>query len=487
MKVTFLREGKSVIVPEGETLLAAAILAGIRVDAPCGGNGTCGKCHAEANGREILLCQEKVTEDTEVLIPVSESARILTEGTDIVRETDGKNRYVLAFDIGTTTVVGYLLSGMTGEVLSSVSMLNPQISYGADVISRIQYVLDHDSSELTDCIREAITSLTGDACQKAGVRTEDVTAASIVGNTCMHHLFLGINPHSMTVPPYMPEVSEAIECSSQGMLPLGESAEIRILPNIAGFVGADTVACIEACGMDMSEENCLMIDIGTNGEMVLGNKKRRVACSTAAGPAFEGAKISQGMRGAEGAIDHVFLKDGMVSCHVIGKGKALGICGSGLLDLIACLRRMDFIDESGWMKEKSYPIPGTEVSLTQRDVREIQVAKAAIRAGIDLMTEYMGIEMEEIHTVYLAGAFGNYLNPASMCDIGMIPPELLTKIQPVGNAAGEGAKMCALSREAFERSGRIAKETEFLELATREDFQDVFIDELEFPEVSDEF
>ena len=257
----------------------------------------------------------------------------------------------------------------------------------------------------------------------------------------------------------------------------------RILPNIAGFVGGDTVGCMVSTRFDREEELTLLIDIGTNGEMVLGNRSRRIACSTAAGPAFEGARISCGMRGTEGAVDHVTLQDGQLHHHVIGAVPPAGLCGSGLLDLVAALLELGIISESGRMKSKAYTLC-PNVTLTQKDVREVQLAKAAIRAGIELLAESMGAEVSDIRKVYLAGAFGNYMDPASACRIGMLPPVLLDRIIPIGNAAGEGAKLCALSREEFAYSQRLAKETEFLELASLPQFHSRYISALEFWEAN---
>ena len=254
-----------------------------------------------------------------------------------------------------------------------------------------------------------------------------------------------------------------------------------VLPNIAGFVGGDTVGCMVSTRFDRKEALSLIIDIGTNGEMVLGDKHRRIACSTAAGPAFEGAKISCGMRGADGAVDHVWMENGEVKYHVIGDAPPEGLCGSGLLDLVAVLLDLEIIDESGRMEGKQYTLCD-HVTLTQKDVREVQLAKAAIRAGIELLAETLHRDVSDIQNVYLAGAFGNYLTPASACRIGMIPPVLLDRITPIGNAAGEGAKLCALNREEYLYSQRLAKETEFLELASLPQFQDCYVDALEFSE-----
>lgn len=468
--VTFQPGDLTVQVEAGTTLLQAQIAAGLRPDAPCGGKGTCGKCIVLLDGQEVLTCQTTVDRDMTVITRQEQSVNVLTGGLNVKTTPDGAHKYVLAIDIGTTTVVGYLLSGIDGQMLASASCVNPQSQFGADVISRIQHAMDVGGEALSACIRRALRELTAQVCEKADITPDDISAASIVGNTAMHHLLLGIDPKPLVTPPYMPAVFEAME-----------AGKARILPNIAGFVGGDTVGCMVSTRFDRLEDLTLLIDIGTNGEMVLGNKHRRIACSTAAGPAFEGAKISCGMRGAEGAVDHVTLKDGEISYHVIGEGQPKGLCGSGLLDLVAVLLDAEIISGSGRMEGKEYRLCDN-VTLTQKDVREVQLAKAAIRAGIELLAEQMGVEVADIKRVYLAGAFGNYMDPASACRIGMIPPVLLDRIEPIGNAAGQGAILCALSRTEFTYSQQIAAHTEFLELASLPDFQDCYVDALEFEE-----
>lgn len=479
--ITFQPGGIQVTVPEGTTLLQAQIQAGLRPDAPCGGRGVCGKCRVVLqDGREVLACQTPVAEDAIVRLGQARAAQILTDarGAADVRP-DGTDPYVLAFDVGTTTLAAYLLSGETGAQLAQASCLNPQSQYGADVISRIQMALEGGGEALRRCVLDAMAALTEELAGKAGIAAGDITAAAVVGNTAMHHLLLGIDPTPLVTPPYMPRVRDALELPGEELLPI--RGTLRALPNIAGFVGGDTVGCLVSTRFDRLEELTLLIDIGTNGEMVLGDRRRRIACSTAAGPAFEGAKISCGMRGAAGAVDHVAWRDGKMSYHVIGDGPAAGLCGSGLLDLTASLLEAGTIDETGRLAGGAYPLcPG--VTLTQKDVREVQLAKGAIRTGIELLAKALGAAVEDIRTVYLAGAFGNYLNPASACRIGMIPPVLADRVVPIGNAAGEGAKLCAVSREEFVYSQRLAQSTEFLELASLPEFQDRFVDSLGFSE-----
>lgn len=479
-RVTFLPAGITVPVEEGTTLLQAEIQAGLKPYAPCGGNGTCGKCKVTVQaGAEVLACQTIVGSDCTVTLPQASAARILTQSQSVQTTPDGADEYTLAIDIGTTTVVAYLLSGKTGALLSQASTLNPQGQYGADVISRIQYVLDGGREEMQRCILAALDSLTRQAAQRAAIAPEKITCTAIVGNTAMHHLLLGIDPRPLVTPPYMPKERAERVMGAKPLLPT--AGNVRILPNIAGFVGGDTVGCLVASRFDRREALTLLIDIGTNGEMVLGDRNRAVACSTAAGPAFEGAKISCGMRGAEGAVDHVFQKGGQVSYHVIGDVPPKGLCGSGLLDLIAVLLETGEIDEMGRLEHGDYRLC-ENVVLTQKDVREVQLAKAAIRAGIELMAKHLDVEIEAISQVLLAGAFGNYLDPASACRIGMIPPRLVEKIQPIGNAAGEGAKLCSLSKAEFAYAAKLAEETEFLELAALPEFQDCYVDCLTFEE-----
>ena len=297
-----------------------------------------------------------IRDNITVRIPEKSDMQILKHGTSVSVQPDGRDRYILAYDIGSTTVVCYLLDGISGEELAKESILNPQTAYGADVISRIEYVLKNHSSELQYCITHVLASLAAKAAAKAGIPLSEITLACVVGNTAMHHLFLGIDPSPLTVPPYMPKVSNAMEIPAAPLLPIHPEGRIRILPNIAGFVGADTVACMTSVHFDQLDELTLMIDIGTNGEMVLGDRHRQIACSTAAGPAFEGARISCGMRGIPGAIDHVSVKNGEVCYHTIGNAEVRGLCGSGLLDLTAALLDTGFLSEAGLMQAPEYRI-----------------------------------------------------------------------------------------------------------------------------------
>lgn len=474
--VTVLPGKVKITVPTDTNLLDALRNAGLAPDAPCGGRGTCGKCRVTVDGVEMLACRTKVDRDMTVELSASAKAAILTDGLAV---QSGGTGYSLAFDIGTTTVVGFLLDG--GSELSCESARNPQAAYGADVISRIQYALKTDGTVLTKVIRACLTELTETLCRKAGVAAGDIRTVSIVGNPAMQQLFLGIAPENLAKIPFAPALTEGKRVNASEYLPILEKAELLIVPDISGFVGADTVACMLATQMDRQEDWTLLVDIGTNGEMVLGNRDRLVACSTAAGPALEGANISCGMRGQAGAIDHVRLENGEMECTVIGGGRAIGICGSGLIDAAASALELGLINARGRVQTGDRNIPLTDdIVLTQDDVRQLQLAKGAIAAGIRLMAAHLGIELEDIRRVYLAGAFGTFMDPESACRAGLLPQELAGKIQAIGNAAGSGAKMLACDPSALEYAQALVEKTEFLELASVPDFQHCFAENMRF-------
>lgn len=465
----------------GRTLMQFMQNGGIYLEAPCGGKGTCRKCLVTVNGEQRLACRTVIDRDMTVLLPDAAAEHILTGAKGCFWPAEPIQGYTMAFDVGTTTIAGYLMDGSDGRELAAVSAPNPQREFGADVITRIQYALGGEAGKLRQAVLDALASLVCQATDRAGISPEEISRAALVGNTCMHHLLLGIDTEPLSRPPYSAAVTQALTLPARDFLPAGKDALLYVLPNIAGFVGADTVGCLLASGIDEANGWTLLVDIGTNGEMVLGRGERRIACSTAAGPAFEGAKIECGMSGAEGAIDHVWADEDKIYCSVIGGGHAVGICGSGLLDAAAVLLEKGVIAPNGRMAEKRVYLKDG-VFLSQKDVRQIQLAKAAIRAGIELMARTMGIACDEIDRLLLAGAFGNYMSPKSACAIGLLPPVLLNRIQPVGNAAGAGAKAAAISTAAFEKAQELACSTGFLELAALPEFQDTYLKMLDFRE-----
>lgn len=487
-RITFEKEQIVYEAEKGMTLLEAEIAAGLVPDAPCGGAGKCGKCRVVADGEKVLACRTRIDRDMMVDTDFVEEDRvqILIDGCErqvslSVEDLppDVERPLLVGIDLGSTTIVGYLLDGQSGERLAVKSMLNPQRQYGADVVMRSNYAMENGMEILSGCVRMAVSVMLKEMAAECGRNEEDIVRIVMVGNSCMHHLFLEIPVDTLVLAPYVPRVKDAMAVKALDLrIMVHPEAMVYWLPNIGGFVGADTVGCILASGLEKKEKMTLMVDIGTNGEIVLGNRDGMIACSTAAGPAFEGAKIACGMRGSLGAIDHVYLEDGQMKYHVIGDETPVGICGSGLLDAAACMLDLGLVDESGRMEETYYFTPN--VYICQKDIRELQLAKAAIAAGIRILLDHRGVAMEDVGELLLAGAFGNYLNPVSACRIGLLPQKLSDRIVPVGNAAGTGAQIAAINSGEYERSSQLARETEFLELAHLPDFQDIYVEELEF-------
>jgi len=465
-------------------LMAVLQENGIYLDAPCGGNGKCGKCKVIVNGKEVLACETVVDRDMEVILPQKSGLNVLHSGITALRQIDPeKEGPLLAFDIGTTSVVCFLLDGKTGEELAKSSMLNPQTAFGADVISRIQTALRGELVQETTAIRNGMTALTQQVCTDANIDPAEIGVVSVVGNPAMQQLFLGISPENLAGVPFAPILTEAETVSCKEILPICPNARLLIVPDISGYIGADTMGCVLSTEIYKKEEITLMVDIGTNGEMVLGNKDRMIACSTAAGPALEGANIQFGMRGTDGAIDHVWLENGEVKCSVIGGVEAKGICGSGLIDAIAVGLNMGLLNKRGRIGNEEHIFRLAEnIYLTQDDIRQVQLAKGAIYAGIFLMAKQLGITISDIEKVQLAGAFGSFLNPQSACRIGLLPEELQSKIEAVGNAAGSGAKMLACDKKLLALTQKLAEKIEFLELASLPEFSRTFAKAMNFRE-----
>lgn len=489
-ELTILPAGKRLTVKPGTNLRQAILAAGVWLDSPCGGRGTCGKCGVRLNGQSVLACQTVIREDASVELPEAGAPRMPPVGAEMAhRSSPAPRDCLIAADIGTTSVVCLLLDGATGETLAAASMLNPQTAFGADVISRIQAALSGALEQERDMIRAGLTELIRTLCAQAYAAPEDIRTVSVVGNPAMQQLFLGIPPKNLASAPFPPVLTAAETLPCRDILPVCPNAALLTVPDIGGYVGADTVACVLATGLYDAGELTLMVDIGTNGEMVLGGRRRMVACSAAAGPALEGANIRFGMRGAAGAIDHVWLENGALRYSVIGGGRAAGICGSGLIDAVAVLAETGQINRRGRLQTKTErdgqrAVELTEdIFLTQEDIRQVQLAKGAIHAGIELMARQMDIEIGEIRQVLLAGAFGSYMDPVSACRIGLLPPELEGRTRAVGNAALSGAALLARDPGGLALSQQIRDRTQFLELASLPEFPGVFARCMGFCEV----
>jgi uncharacterized 2Fe-2S/4Fe-4S cluster protein (DUF4445 family) len=610
IRVKFLPSDRTVAVPAGNTILQAAIEAGVPIEGVCGGNGLCGKCKVRLQmdntkaekGRLtpaerkflaeddieagwVLACQHPLFEDAVVFLrdlkdvherkigtadsekvglhessikklhvvlkkpsledqcadwerlidalpvgniafsrlaasslpqtlrngkfnvtAVLDDARLLAvEPGDTTARAFG-----LAIDIGTTTLAVYLIDLNQGIVLASGAATNPQNVFGADVISRIAYASSPDAlRELQKIVVGGINGIIESLTEKTHINISEIYQVVVVGNTTMGHLFLGIDPSFLARAPFIPVFNKAVEVNA-GELGLAalETSSVTLLPNVAGYVGSDTVGVMLAVGADRLEGVHLIVDIGTNGEIILVGKGRILTCSTAAGPAFEGAKIRHGMRAAEGAIERVSISSD-VEAMTIGSGKPAGICGSGLVDALSEMVRTGIVEGSGRLLDRPERLASlppalrqrlrtaggqaefvlvrgqdsadrSDIVITQKDIREVQLAKGAIMAGIRVLMREMKVGTEEIEQVLLAGAFGNYIGRASSLGIGLLPFVPIEKIKAIGNAAGKGAQMALLSAEERQRAFVLAQRTRHMELSTDKRFQEAFISSLAF-------
>lgn len=414
--------------------------------------------------------------------------------------------YGMAFDIGTTTIAGSLLNLNTGEHLGAVSGVNPQAVHGGDLMSRISFA-QFDPKKLAVLRGKLLTAMNdfiAQAADEAGIDRSNIYKIVVVGNTCMHHVFLGIDTSHVGLAPYAPAFRNPLVIPS-GEVPLknAPNAHVCTLPIIAGFVGADTIAALLASRVYESDTIQAVVDIGTNGEVVLGNKDRLMACSAPAGPALEGGEISQGMRAAVGAIDAIEISDDDVSVRTIDDAPAIGICGSGLIDIVSKLRARDLINKRGRLLHKDYDaLPetlsrrfvkteksrgfslvsdtvsghGQEIILTQGDIRQLQLAKGAIYSAILMLQRVMEVSDADIDTLFLAGGFGNFINLDSAIKIRLLPPLDQSRISYVGNAAQQGAELALLSESERESTAKIVARIEHVALATRMEFQELFVD-----------
>jgi uncharacterized 2Fe-2S/4Fe-4S cluster protein (DUF4445 family) len=416
-------------------------------------------------------------------------------------DTTGES-FGVAFDVGTTTLVGTLMNLRTGMAASVLSTLNGQAPFGADVISRISHGMNGPESvlELQTAVVSTMNSILASLYHETGVSPQRTYEAVVVGNATMLHLLFGIDPSPLAVMPFTPAFMEPLSVvASEIGLDIHPRGYIQTLPALGAYVGADIVAGVLATGIVREDKLRVFVDVGTNGEIVLGNGQRALATAAPAGPAFEGSQIRCGMRATVGAIEGVTLGD-TIDLQVIGGDvPAEGICGSGLVDAVAQLLIVGLLDHSGRMKtaedvpghplrDRLIDVDGVRaflladgVYLTQKDIRELQFAKGSIATGIKVLMDILGVETKDLEEVLLGGSFGSYLNPESAKIIGLVPPVDVDRIIAVGNSAGEGAKIALLSyRErqvAFELPGRI----EYIELSGRTDFNDAFVSVLGFP------
>jgi len=521
-KITFKPDDRQITIHKGATLLEAAGQAGIILNNVCGGKGTCEKCAVilEPDSQQVLACQYRIQSDLTVKIPVSSrffEQKILAEGIETETRIDHdiyKNYlkiqpnaeiFGVAVDIGTTTVVARLINMADGRCLATEAALNPQTRYGDDVVSRIAYAETDDKlgelqKVIADCVNELITRL----CKKTSIDNQQIFEVCVVGNTTMNHIFLKLPVKQLGQAPYKAYSLDAKDTDVGELgLQINPAGNIHTVENIAGFVGSDTTAVALATDIDTTDQMSLVVDIGTNGELVLGTADKLYAASCAAGPAFEGARISCGSRALEGAIEAVVVNEDDIVLDVIGSSPAHSICGSGLIDAVAVLLNLGIVNATGRftkpatlkgklpssifsriIEQDSQPAfvldDSQKVILTQADIRQVQLAKAAIRAGIILLERKLGIADADIQQIFLAGAFGNYIRAESALRLKMLPDVPTERIRFVGNAASSGAQMILLSRQCREKARQLARKIEYVEIAHQPDFQTVFAECMSF-------
>jgi uncharacterized 2Fe-2S/4Fe-4S cluster protein (DUF4445 family) len=419
--------------------------------------------------------------------------------------------YGLVFDLGTCTLVGKLVNLADGSEVAVASRLNSQMRHGTNVISRLQYVRDrsHGLERFHSLLIGDLNRITARLISAAGLVPEDVFIAVAAGNTTMQHLLMTVDPSGIAEAPFSPVLTDGVVAKARDVgLELHPEALLYVMATRSGYIGGDLISVILASGVSEQEDEVVLgLDLGTNGEVFLGNSKRLLTCSAAAGPALEGASISHGMIAKAGAIEGVYLEDGEIRYQIIGNIRPRGLCGSGLVDLVAVLLQCGIIDREGLIRRPRKGVSESlssrvvsragvndflvasaaesysrrDIYLTQKDVRELQLAKAAIAAGVSILIDEAGVGIDEISRVYLAGALGNYIDPLSAMRIGLIPsfdPKIVTSL---GNAASTGASMVLLSKDYWRMANRLSDFIEHIELSSRFDFDQYFVEHMDFP------
>ena len=491
----------------GMTLLEALRPAyGGAIHAPCGGQGTCGKCTVTlgrgCTARKVLACRTAAEDGMHVVLPQTERLTVELDGQQSgIAPEEGLDGYGIACDIGTTTVVCRLVELSTGRCVSVMGEGNAQRVYGGDVIARIRAAGEGRREELRQAIVGQLSRMIMTLRERAGLDAVRIRRMSVAANTTMCHLLTGLDPAGLGQAPFTP-VSRFGECIPARKLGLPIQGDVYIAPAVSGYVGGDITADLLAAGLDETDEPTLLIDVGTNGEMALGCGSRFLCCSTAAGPAFEGAQIRCGMTAAPGAVSRVWWEDGVLRCTTVDGAPAVGLCGSGLIDAAAAMLDAGAVDETGRMPdpeeddvperaapylflteedEPAFRLTGN-VYVTQADIRKLQLGKGAIAAGVRVLLEKFGAKQGKLGGLLLAGGFGSYIRPESAARIGLIPAELLGVTRAIGNAAVEGAQAALVSARARVRLTALQANMEYLELSGLPDFNDAYMEAMMFPE-----
>lgn len=491
-KLTVQRGAQAAALPFSGTPTLAQVLAQgpFALSQPCGGRGTCGKCAVQALTGVVspptaaenklgvrLACQTVLLGDCAVTLPpVQTWADAETDAAVPTLGTPMPGRCGAAVDLGTTTVAARVFDLQTGAPLAAHTLLNPQTAVAADVMGRITAALQGGLPTLQRQAREAVTAAIAGACAQAGM--DAVQAVTLAGNTTMLYLLTGRSPQTLATAPFAADALFGGETMLAG-------TPVYLPPCAATFIGADITCAALAAGLDEAPDTVLLMDIGTNGELLLRHGGQLYGASTAAGPAFEGGQISQGCGGIQGAIDRVWLEGGTLGAHVIGGGKAVGVCGSGLLDAVAALLEAGRIDASGQTDAPVIPLRDG-VTLTAADVRAVQLAKAAIAAGVESLLAAAEIEAAQVSRVLLAGGFGSRLRVQSAAAIGLIPAPLGSRASPIGNAALAGAAMLLLDTRLRKRVEALAQAVRVVPLGGDAQFEQRFLAAMRFPYAYDE-
>ncbi len=486
--ITVLPHNFIVSVPHGANLLDVLTQHGFFVPAACGGRGHCGKCAVKCRAADdedyqtLLSCHTSVVADLTVLLD-AESFGGLWKVAPLSSHPKGTVGMIL--DIGTTTLAACLIAQETGEILAKATALNPQGAFGADVLSRISAFGNGKGEQMRTAAVDATNRLIAEF-SSTGAQIDEVVVA---GNPTMLHLFIGVDPTGIGSYPFTPAFTDTKYFAGKD---IGINApRVRLLPSISAYLGSDISAGILACEMDKTDKTQLFMDLGTNGEIVLSHEGRLYAASTAAGPALEGANLSCGMGGVVGAVDRVWTDNGCLNFTTVENAPARGICGSGLIDLIALLIDEGILDETGAFDETCgspllhhleddcfYLTPA--VYLSQDDVRQFQLAKAAIAAGVEALLAHCGLTPDKVERVFLAGGLGYYMSPASATRTGLLSPTLLSRTQIVGNTALAGARLCLLKKENQAALDALSQRTETVELSFSSVFSRAYIENIGF-------
>ena len=508
MKIRFLPFSVDIDIPQGMTILEAARLAGVYLPAPCGGRGRCGNCkvrivsgdvspggerdsNTDISVETILACRTRPLSDTVVEIVFN---RIAAEKGRFPRGTV-EGPIGIAVDLGTTSIVGFLVSLPKGEAVFNLGFSNPQQTYGRDVISRIQFALKgkDGTRKLRETVLSAVNWLIMEICRECGIEGGEIERIVLVGNPAMVHLFMGLPVESLGMAPYEPFHKNDMRLMAlEAGISCAPNAILWIPPAVAGFVGPDHLAAMEATGFFRETRLAVLMDIGTNTEISITNGGKIFSCSAASGPAFEGAALTHGLSGVPGAINRVRMRNDEIIFSTIHGELPVGICGSAVVDAVAALHGRGFINGSGGLSRKrdgrirssekgtSFELVppamsghGMGIEIYRKDIQEIQLAKAAIRAGLDVLLSRAMVKEHDIERFIIAGAFGSYINISNAVRIGLVPGIPVSRFCQVGNAAGKGA--CRLldpahERELMEQKGRIT----YVELAGTGEFNDAF-------------